>query len=69
METTLKGGNNMINELLLTATLLSNNVTYLYAPKGSVITVYTNTEISSAINVYGNIYEPSINDDMTELLG
>lgn len=24
---------------------------------------------SSAINVYGNIYEPSINDDMTELLG
>lgn len=55
----------MINELLLTAALLSNNVTYLYTPKGSVITAYTNTEISSSqISEYNTLSDSFFSNDV-----
>lgn len=49
----------MINELLLTMSLLSNTITYVYTPKGSRVTVYSNNELSSSEIINYNI----ISDD------
>lgn len=45
----------MINELLLTMSLLSNTITYVYTPKGSRVAAYSNSELSSSeINNYNS---------------
>jgi len=55
----------MINELLLTVALLSNNISYISTPKGSTVTVYTNNELSSIlISQYNQISDAYFTSDI-----
>ena len=55
----------MINELLLTVALLSNNISYISSPKGDTVTVYTNNELSSIlISQYNQISDAYFTSDI-----
>ena len=55
----------MINELLLTVALLSNNISYISTPKGYTVTVYTNNELSSIlISQYNQISDAYFTSDI-----
>lgn len=55
----------MTNELLLTMSLLNNIISYVYTPKGSGVTAYSNSELSSSeITSYNRISDGYFTTDI-----